>query len=174
MFRKELTAEERLKKYGNQIIGIALFHLVSIILIKLVLWVQQSKDFASVLIDLFFVLFFLLTILGVVKRKRLGVICGWILEMLLILSAVFQFIESQQYGLIRFGISGCIETLCLPIILIEFASALSDIEKPTNEKRQKIVMPVLPLILVAFSIDCIIILKIMEWYLGTFLTNEYL
>ena len=174
MFRKELTVEERLKKYGHHIIGITLYHLFFIVLIILISLFQSSNDFASPVIDLFFVLFYLLTIWGVAKRKKIGVICGWILEILLVLSAVFNFMEGQKYGLLRFGVSGCIETICLPFVLFEFASALNDMEKSINEKRQKIVIPLVPLILVAFSIDCIIILKFMEWYMGTFLTNEYL
>lgn len=169
MFKKELAVNDRLKIYGRQIIGIGIFHIILNVIEILILSHRLIDNLINLTINFVCILFFVLMIIGIVKKKKYGIICGWLLETLLIVSFFLSF--QKSYGVI--GITNYAEILCLPFALFGFSDALSDVGN--NETKKNFVMPVLPILSITFSIDCISLWILATWYMSTFIQcNDYI
>ena len=98
MSKKELTAEERIKKYGNKIVGGGIFYLI---LKPIVMFLQTGTLFlntVSLIINLVLMVLVILMTVGVAKKKKLGIVAGWVFEALLLVILVFEAFLLMTFG----------------------------------------------------------------------------
>lgn len=131
MSKKELTAEERIKKYGNKIVGGGIFYLI---LKPIVMFLQTGTLFlntVSLIINLVLMVLVILMTVGVAKKKKLGIVAGWVFEALLLVILVFEAFLLMTFGFGLFGMTGfnlidLIITIWLPIELSGLSKALKN------------------------------------------------
>lgn len=122
MSKKELTVEERLKKYGREIMGVAIIYLILEVLIIFMSGKELLGNTVAMVEYASLIVLFVLMIVGVAKRKSWGVICGWIFEAILVLGAVLGFFT--PYGGV--DLIGLIVIIALPFDLVGFSKALKE------------------------------------------------
>ena len=121
MSKKELTVEERLKKYGSEIMGVAIIYLILEVFIIFMSGRELLENTVAMVEYASLIELFVLMIVGVAKRKSWGVICGWFFEVILVLGAILGFF----YG--GTDLVGLIVIIALPFDLVGFSKALKEI-----------------------------------------------
>lgn len=122
MSKKELTAEETVKKYGNALVGVGILYLI---LMAFGIFLQMGLlllNPVSLIINIAVIALLVLMTIGVAKRKNFGVIASWAFEAYLLLLLVLSFL-----GLASFGIIELIIVIWLPFDIMPFAKALKEI-----------------------------------------------
>ncbi len=121
MSKKNLTVEERVKKYGNNIVGIGFFYLVIEIIIAFI-------NISTLLDPINFVLYVALLsllfgmVLGITKRKRYGISAAWLFEIYMLILLVLSF-----FGIASVDFIGLIVMIWLPSDIVRFSKALKEL-----------------------------------------------
>ena len=111
MSKKNLTVEERVKKYGNNIVGIGFFYLVIEIIIAFI-------NISTLLDPINFVLYVAL----LTKRKRYGISAAWLFEIYMLILLVLSF-----FGIASVDFIGLIVMIWLPSDIVRFSKALKEL-----------------------------------------------
>ena len=161
---KLLTVNEKIKKYGREIIGVGIIYLILELLTIFMDRKELLGNAIAIIEHVSIILLLIFMIIGVFKKKKLGVVCGWILEIVFVLHT-------------RPDLVGVIVTICLPFELIGFYKALKEMDDTKDENRNEInsnkIKPIGPLT-VAILVVVLIYLIISFTYMATFLNESYL
>lgn len=170
---KLLTVNEKIKKYGREIIGVGIIYLILELLTIFMDRKELLGNAIAIIEHVSIILLLIFMIIGVFKKKKLGVVCGWILEIVFILASVLAFFVLHT----RPDLVGVIVIICLPFELIGFYKALKEMDDTKDENGNEInsnkIKPIGPLT-VAILVVVLIYLIISFTYMATFLNESYL
>ena len=124
MSKKELTVEERVKKHGTSIIGVGIIYIVFQAAGMFLNMTGLLADPVSLIINVALLIILILMSIGVFKRNKFGVLCGWIFETVLLLTFILSFL----------GIGGGLDIIGI-IVAIWLPSDLSRLSKALKELK---------------------------------------
>lgn len=124
MSKKEITADEKIKKHCKEIVFVGIIYAV------LQLWgiIKNGSDLLadplSLVLSVGVLVVLVLMCIGTLKRKKIGIISGWIFEVLLVLSlAIAIFTKVGSFGIIEL-----IVLICMPFELVGYSKALKELK----------------------------------------------
>ncbi len=171
--KKILNVNEKIKKYGREIIGVGSIYLILELLTIFMDRKELSGNTIAIIEHGSIILLLIFMIIGAFKKKKWGVICGYILEIVFIVASALGFFVLHT----RPDFVGIIVIICLPFELIGFYEALKELDDTKDENNNEInsnkIKPIGPLTITILIV--ILLYIIISWiYMTTFLNESYL